>query len=109
WALANRVAPDGILGYGSAGLPVMLYAFRSAAGNYRSVYEQSLFRVRQRGLPDFTYFNTEVPEDERLAMWEEASKSPRFKNHEDTFMHFNIAAQTEALTRLWNDDFLPAE
>ncbi|MBN9035934.1 MAG: hypothetical protein J0H53_07680 [Rhizobiales bacterium] len=109
WALANRTPPDGILGYGTASLPVSQYAFRSAAGNYRSVYEQSMFRVRQRGLPDFTYFNTEVPEAERLAMWEEASKAPRFKNHEDTFMHFNIAAQTEALLRLWNDDFMPAE
>lgn len=109
WALARRVVPDGVLGYGSAGLPVSLYAYRSAIGNYRPVYEQSMFRIRQRGLPDFAFFNAEVPEAERLAMWDEASKAPRFKSHEDTFMQFNIAAQTEALTRLWNDDFLPAE
>jgi hypothetical protein len=109
WALTNRVTPNGVLGYGSASFPIGYFSSRVIENEYRWLYDPSAFRVRMRGLTDFTFFNKELPEKERLALWEDALHAPRFKSHEDTFMFFNVAALTEAISRLWNARFLPAD
>jgi hypothetical protein len=109
WAFANRIAPDGVLGYGMTSLPVAYFASRAATGKYDWLYDRSAFRVRERGANDFAFFNASLSEAEREVLWREAQHAPRFKSHEDTLMFFNVAALSETIARLWNADFLPEE
>ena len=108
WALAKTIPPAGILGYGMTGLPFTRYAIAAAGGNFAWPYDRSTFRVRERGKPDFEFYNKGLSAAERDAQYAVALNAPRFKSNEDAFMFFNIAALSEALARLWNAPFLPA-
>ncbi len=107
WALARRVAPDGLLGYGTTSLPVAYFASRAVTDDFKWLYDPSAFRVRERGANDFAFFNAGLPAQERDRLWQEVLHAPRFKSHEDTLMFFNVAALSETIARLWNADFLP--
>ena len=107
WMLARRIAPTGMLGYGSTSLPVNYFASRAVTGDFRWLYDPSAFRVRERGANDFAFFNASLPAAERDRLWQEALQAPRFKSYEDTLMFFNVAALSETIARLWNADFLP--
>lgn len=107
WAFAKKVPPTGILGYGMTGLPFTRYAIAAAGGNFAWPYDRAVFRVRERGQPDFQFYNKGLAATDRDALYAVALNSPRFKSNEDTFMFFNIAALSEALGRLWNAPFLP--
>lgn len=107
WAFAKRLPPTGILGYGTTALPFTRYSAASAGGNFAWLYDRSTLRVRERGLNDFIFYNKGMPEAERALQYQAALHGPRFKSTEDTFMFFNVAAQAEMLSRLWNAPFLP--
>ncbi len=109
YALARRLAPDGYAGWGTANFGLAYFANRAATGDYQWLYDRSAFRVRERGYSDFTFYTRDLSDEQRAAQWSVALESPRFKSHEDTFMFFNVAAQTEMLTRLWHAPFLPAD
>jgi hypothetical protein len=108
WALAKRLRPDGIVGYGMSNFPIAYYSSRAAQGKYNWLYDRSAARLRERGTRDFEFFNRDLSETERAGLWEHALHHPRFKSHEDTFMFFNVAALSECVSRLWNASFLPA-
>jgi len=107
WSFAKRRPPDGVLGYGSAGIPFGHFASRAARDEFGWLYDRSALRVRQRGLSDFDFYNGHLQGEERERHWQAALHSPQFKSYEDTFMFYNVAAQSEALCRLWNKPFLP--
>jgi hypothetical protein len=107
WSLSRRIAPNGMLGYGTANFPIAYYFSQASAGEYRWLYDRSTFRVRERGITDFAFFTGALSDAQRQEQFKVALHSPRFKSHEDTFMFFNVAAQCEALSRLWNAKFLP--
>lgn len=107
WPLAKQLPPDGIAGYGMSNFPIAYHASRAAKGNYAWLYDRSVTRLRERGAKDFEFFNRGVGEAERAEQWQRASKAPRFKSYEDTFMFFNVAALAETISRLWNAPFLP--
>lgn len=107
WALAKRLQPDGIVGYGMSNFPISYYSSRAAKGKYEWLYDRSAARLRERGTRDFEFFNRELGEAERAALWENALHHPRFKSFEDTFMFYNVAALSECVSRLWNAPFLP--
>jgi hypothetical protein len=109
WAFAKTIPPTGILGYGMTGLPFTRYSIAAAGGNFAWPYDRAVFRVRERGKPDFHFYNKSLSAAESDTLYAVALNSPRFKSNEDTFMFFNIAALSEALGRLWNAPFLPAE
>ncbi|HZR02832.1 MAG TPA: hypothetical protein VFA81_06655, partial [Burkholderiales bacterium] len=109
WALAKRIRPHGIVGYGTSNFPIAYYASRAAKGKYDWLYDHSAARLRERGSRDFEFFNRDLSEAQRNELWEHALHHPRFKSHEDTFMFFNVAALAECVSRLWNASFLPAE
>ena len=109
WALSKRIPPNGVVGWGTANFPIAYYSSQAFAGQYRWLYDRSTFRVRERGMTDFAFFTGNLTDAERQTQWKEALHSPRFKSHEDTFMFFNVAAQCEALSRLWNAPFLSDE
>lgn len=109
WALAKRVAPHGIVGYGTSNFPIAYYGSQAAKGKFAWLYDHSAARLRERGTSDFEFFNRDLTEAERTALWQNALHHPRFKSHEDTFMFFNVAALAECVSRLWNASFLPAE
>jgi hypothetical protein len=107
WALAKRLPPDAILGYGMSNFPIAYYASRAAKGSYDWLYDRSAARLRERGTKDFEFFNRDVDPATREALWRQALHAPRFKSHEDNFMFFNVAALSETVSRLWNAPFLP--
>jgi hypothetical protein len=109
WAFAKRKPPTGVLGYGMTGIPLTRYSIAAAGGNFAWPYDRSTFRVRERGLPDFQFYNRGLSPEERDRQYAAALNSPRFKSSEDTFMFFNVAALSEALAKLWNAPFLPEE
>jgi hypothetical protein len=109
WALAKRLPPDGIAGYGMSNFPIAYYASRAAAGSYNWLYDRSVARLRERGMRDFAFFNRDLSEGERAEQWQRVVKAPRFKSYEDTFMFFNVAALAESISRLWNAPFLPQQ
>lgn len=109
WAFAKKAPPTGILGYGMTGLPFTRYSIAAAGGNFSWPYDRSTFRVRERGKPDFHFYNKDLSEADRDTLYAVALNSPRFKSNEDAFMFFNIATLSEALGKLWNASFLPAE
>lgn len=109
YPLAKQIKPDGYLGWGtsSAGLA---YVYRKAKqGDFSTPYTPTAFRLRERGLDDFTYYTKELDPDTRLRWWRGALRGPRFKSGEDAPMQFNVGALTEIAMRLWLSDFLPAE
>ena len=107
WALSKQLPPDGIVGYGMSNFPIAYYWSKAATRNYSWLYDKSAARLRERGARDFKFFNRELPEAERAALWANALHHPRFKSHEDTFMFYNVAALSECVSRLWNSSFLP--
>ncbi len=109
WALAKRLPPEGILGYGMSNFPIAKCYSRSMQGKYDHLYDRSAARLRERGTRDFEFYNRELSEAERNVLWENALPHPRFKSHEDTFMFFNVAALAECVSRLWNGSFLPED
>jgi hypothetical protein len=109
WALSKVLAPDGVAGYGMTNFPVARFAAAADGGRFSWLYEHSACRIRERGKPDFLFYAAGMTEAQIERRYQEALHSPRFKSTEDPFMFFNVAALTEALTRLSRADFLPAE
>lgn len=109
WSFTRLRPPTGILGYGMTGFPFTRYGIAAANGNFDWPYHRSAFRVRERGRPDFAFYNRGLSETEQDELFAVALNAPRFKSYEDTFMFFNIAALSEALGRLWNAPFLPPQ
>jgi hypothetical protein len=107
WAFAKRLPPTGILGYGMTQIPFTRFSSAAAGGNFAWLYDRSTLRVRERGLNDFDFYNKGLSEPDRTALYQASLHSPRFKSTEDTFMFFNVAAQAEMLSRLWDAPFLP--
>jgi hypothetical protein len=109
WAFAKQMPPDGVMGFGMSSFPIAHFATRAANNDHRWLYDPSAFRLRERGMKDFAFFSPDLSPVERDQQFAEALNSPRFKSFEDTFMFFNVAAGAEAIARLWNADFLPAD
>lgn len=109
WAFTRCVRPDGFLGYGTSNFPSLYYEAWSAERDHEWLYDRSAFRVRERGISDFSFYTEALSEEQRTVLWAEAIKAPQFKSHEDTFMTFNVGATCEALTRLWRAPFCPDE
>lgn len=107
YPLADYFMPDGYLGWGTSSTGIA-YTYRKATkGDFSGSYSKTAFRLRERGLGDFTRYTEHVDETTRQKWWKNALKGPRFKSGEDTGMQFNVAALTEISLRLWLSDFLP--
>jgi len=109
WPLAKYIKPDGYLGWGTVSTGVAYLYSRVKEGKFDWPYDKAALRVRDRGLRDFSFYTTHIPQATRDTWWQNALKNPRFKSVEDPEMFFSSAALTEIAYRLWMADFLPPE